>query len=293
MSTKPKGVCIDCFTFEGKRGYCYVCELKEELREAVERDTKFPMSQIEVIEDAMVSYISGCTESELDIPENWTYWAQMMIGVDRTGELVAEHFRGEEVEAERAAVERCAELERELATLRGGPKSIERALQGCLGDLERELARADKAEAATRDAELRARRTDAKRLSLMVERDVAVGKARSAEAYSQTVVRNLMERCELLDKAVSGLDALEAERDALRDDQANTDEMAQKLMEQRDAARGKTQEAIANAIDAGREQASEDGTWPLTEDPHEAYVEGMRDAYVIARDWEPTTKEGS
>lgn len=87
------------------------------MRAALKRDTEHPMSQLEVIDDALAFFLSECTEGDTDSPPNWAAWAQEMVGHDRAGELMGEHFRGEEVEAMRAAVERCAELERGNAEL--------------------------------------------------------------------------------------------------------------------------------------------------------------------------------
>ena len=56
------------------------------------------------------------------------------------------------------------------------------------------------------------------------------------------------------------------------------------------AERDEAPKHIANAIDAERELCSEDdAARELPTEPHEAYVEGMRTAYVIARDWEHAT----
>lgn len=88
------------------------------MRASLKRDNEHPMTQLEIIDAALASHLSCCSESELDMPETWAYWAQEMVGHDRASELMAKHYRGEEVEAERAAVDRCAELKADRDRLR-------------------------------------------------------------------------------------------------------------------------------------------------------------------------------
>ncbi len=105
----------------------------------------------EALTEAFTDFCGDCSESETDMPPNWVEYAQAMLGEDEACEIFNKHYRGDDVEAERRAVDDVAELRAKLTEAEGDREKMADAIAACTDNWADQLddmrARADKLEA--------------------------------------------------------------------------------------------------------------------------------------------------